>query len=87
MIDTVNAAALESLPLLVTQLGFNPGGGFDVSVSGLNPAKTYRLMRSADLTGFSMEVQRKQPASSTDSFTDPAPPAGNAFYRLELLEP
>jgi len=83
MIDEVNASILASNPLVVTHLGFNPGGGFDLSVSGLNPARTYRLMRSADLNSFSTEVERKQPSAATALFTDPNPPEDKAFYRLE----
>ena len=83
MIDDINSAALASVPLAVTELGFNPLDGFDVSVSGLNPARTYRLMRSADLNSFSTEVDRKQPSTASDIFTDPNPPEDKAFYRLE----
>ena len=84
MIDEVNASILASNPPVVTQLGFNPAGGFELSVSGLNPSRTYRLMRGNDLTGFPNEVLRKQPATTIDAFTDPTPPAGKAFYRVEL---
>ncbi|WP_353567129.1 hypothetical protein [Haloferula sargassicola] len=54
-----------------------------VTFSGLNPAVTYQLMRSTDLTDFSETADTFQPASPTDSFFDFNPPAGGAFYRLE----
>lgn len=56
-----------------------------LTVRGLRPARTYRLLRGVELPDFSTEVLRKQPAGETDVFTDPNPPSPRAFYVVEQL--
>jgi len=77
------AAPLE--PLVVESAGFNLDGDFEVTVSGLSTSHTYRLIRGTELTGFPDSVEEKLPAGVSDVFTDTAPPAGKAFYRVELI--
>ena len=77
------AAPLE--PLVVESAGFNLGGGFELTVSGLSTSRTYRLVRGTDLITFPNVVEEKVPATESDVFTDPTPPAGKAFYRVELV--
>ncbi|MBB5353432.1 hypothetical protein HNR46_003693 [Haloferula luteola] len=85
-LDPSSVPALDS-DLVVTAAAFDPEGDFVMTVSGLNPARNYRLMRGTDLAGFLFEVAIKQPVSETDSFTDADPPAGKAFYRVEEVSP
>jgi hypothetical protein len=57
----------------------------EVDFAGLNPAKTYQLVRSADLLeGFPTIVDGPRLAAGpADTFTDSAPPPVKAFYLLE----
>jgi hypothetical protein len=59
----------------------------EVSFSGLNPARSYQLVRSAGLQdGFPTVVDGpRTPAGVDDMFSDPSPPTGEAYYRLEEL--
>jgi hypothetical protein len=81
----------ESFPIpaspVVTTLGFNLAGGLELSVSGMNPTKTYQLLRGLDLTGFPDVVESKVPAGESDVFTDNNPPTGKAFYIVEEVAP
>jgi len=72
-------------PLIVESAGFNLDGDFEVAVSGLSTSHTYRLVRGTELTGFPDLIVEKVPAAETDVFTDATPPAGKAFYRVELV--
>ena len=72
------------LPMKVVSVAYNPGVSCAVTVEGLDLAATYRLLRSLDLNGFpDVVVSGHAPAATTDTFTDPNPPAGRAFYRVE----
>ena len=67
----------------ITSCGFN-GAAFDVTASGLDTTKTYVLKRSTDLQSFATTVGVPfTPASATETVSDPAPPTGTAFYRIE----
>jgi hypothetical protein len=39
-------------------------------------------MRGTDLLHFDVQVDSVTPASTSDTLTDPSPPAGKAFYRV-----
>ena len=71
-------------PVTVRQLGFN-GNSFQVQGDGFDLSRSYRLTRSQNLgDGFPTVVDGpRTPAATVDVFTDPAPPDGKAFYRLE----
>ncbi len=74
-------------PAGLTVIGVNhvPGVSFSVTVGGLDTAASYRLVRSTDLNGFPETiVSGRTPAGTTDTFTDNSPPAGKAFYRVEM---
>lgn len=81
------APSPEPLGPDVVSVGFNGVGGFEVTVSGLDSAATYRLVRGDTPGEFPTEVESKQPLGETDTFTDAAPPTGRAFYRVEDVEP
>lgn len=74
----------EPLPLKVLSVTYTPGVSCEVTVEGLDPAASYRLVRSLDLNGFpDVVVSGHTPAGTTDTFTDTSPPVGKAFYRVE----
>ncbi|WP_411845012.1 hypothetical protein AAFN60_14070 [Roseibacillus persicicus] len=74
-------------PLLAEAIGLNASGEFEIRASGLDVAKSYRLLRSSDLLDFTLEVQSKQPSSENEIFTDTTPPVGQAFYLVEEIQP
>lgn len=63
------------------------GSSVMVSFLGLDPAKNYQLVRSANLEdSFPTVVDGPRlPAGSTDTYTDATPPAGEAYYQLEVM--
>jgi hypothetical protein len=72
------------LPMKVVSVIYTPGVSCVVTVEGLDPGATYRLVRSLDLNGFpDVVVSGFTPAATTDTLTDTNPPAGKAFYRVE----
>jgi hypothetical protein len=74
----------EPLPMKVVSVDYTPGVSCAVTVEGLDPAATYRLVRSPDLAGFpDVVISGFSPAATTDTLTDNNPPAGRAFYRVE----
>lgn len=82
--DPLNANSFPvGAPLVVTAAGFNGSNEFEVTVTGLNPTKTYRMVRGTDLLNFPDEVDSQLAGGESDTFTDPTPPTGNAFYRVE----
>ena len=83
-LETVAFATIP--PLSISQAGFSDSA-FAITATGLDPSCRYVLTRSADLTdGFPLVMGSAfTPAGPTAVLTDPAPPPGSAFYRLELL--
>jgi hypothetical protein len=80
--EFVRVGALPTLK--VGGIEYTPGVRFDVTVTGLDPGARYRLVRSADLNGFpEVIVSGFKPDGTTDTISDPNPPAGRAFYRVE----
>ncbi|WP_367875033.1 ThuA domain-containing protein [Luteolibacter sp. Populi] len=82
-----NALMLRQLPPVggeprVASAGFN-GSAFEIHLQNLDPAKTYILRRSQTLSGFTNAGSPFTPAAAAMTVSDPAPPAGKAFYRLE----
>ncbi|HSP42978.1 MAG TPA: FG-GAP-like repeat-containing protein, partial [Luteolibacter sp.] len=72
------------MPMKIVSIAYNPGVSCAITVEGLDPAATYRLVRSLDLNGFpDVVVSGFTPAGTTDTLTDNNPPAGRAFYRVE----
>lgn len=69
------------VPPSVISFGFN-GAAYEVSVENLVPTKNYRLTRDTNLTGFT-PIGTAVSGVTTHTFSDPAPPAGKAFYRVE----
>jgi hypothetical protein len=82
--DMSLALGTTAAPLIVTDARFN-GAAFELTVTGFDTAKTYLLKRSGDLQdGFPDTVGAPfTPASATDTVSDPTPPAGRAFYKVE----
>lgn len=86
--DPLDAASVPTdSPVVITAAGFNGEGEFELTLSGLDPSKTYRLLRGEDLLAFPTEVETKQPLAETDTYTDATPPPGRAFYILEEVAP
>ncbi len=81
-VDVTFAAAAAPLPM-ITASGFVEGA-FHVSVEGMEPATTYVLKRSPDLLSFPDTVGDTFTGAATHTFIDPSPPAGKAFYRIEV---
>ena len=69
-------------PLQVIATGFN-GAAFEMTVTGFDTGKTYQLRRSTTLSGFSNVGAAFTPAGTTQVVSDPAPPAGKAFYMIQ----
>ena len=68
--------------ITVVNCGFN-GTAFEVEFENLSAGTTYNLTRSANLQdSFPNVVDTITVTASTDVFTDAAPPATEAFYRL-----
>jgi len=70
----------------VTHAGFS-GGSFQITVANLDTTKTYQLRRGADMVTFSNLGAAFTPAAAQQVLTDPAPPAGKAFYRVVEVSP
>lgn len=73
-------------PISILSAGFN-GAAFDLVVSGFDITKQYVLKRSANLQD-SFPTTAAGPFTPTDvtnTVSDLAPPAGQAFYRVELV--
>lgn len=80
---TFTAAAV--LPPLITASGFvDQGAAFEVFVERMTPTKTYVLKRSTDLSSFPDTIGSPFTGAAVNSFIDPTPPAGKAFYRIEV---
>jgi hypothetical protein len=79
-----NPADAASLPVVgnpvIVSSGFN-GSAFELNVENLQPAVSYQLMRSGALTDFD-PLGAPVTSVTTHTFSDPAPPAGKAFYRV-----
>jgi hypothetical protein len=65
----------------ITSSGFN-GAAFEVTAGNLVATKTYTLARGTDLSGFT-PIGTTFTGGTTHTFSDPAPPAGRAFYRVQ----
>ncbi|QJE97464.1 discoidin domain-containing protein [Luteolibacter luteus] len=68
--------------LVVTATSFN-GAAFELHVQGFDTTKSYKLRRSTDLINFNDVGTPFTPTSSSQVVTDPAPPAGKAFYKIQ----
>jgi alpha-L-fucosidase len=75
-------------PVALRESGFN-GPSFRVLADGLDLGRTYRMTRTIDLAdGFPTTVDGpRAPDATVDEFTDPAPAAAKAFYRIEEIAP
>lgn len=74
----------DPVALKIAGVEYTPGADLELTVEGLNPLSTYRLVRSTGLPGFpDTPVSGFVPEASTDTMIDPDPPAGGAFYRVE----
>jgi hypothetical protein len=60
-------------------------GAFQISVDGMEPATTYLLKRSSDLSSFPVTVGGTFTGATSYTFVDPSPPVGKAFYRVESV--
>jgi hypothetical protein len=68
---------------VITASGFVEGA-FQISVEGMEPATSYVLKRSPDLLSFPDTLGGAVTGATTHTFSDPSPPAGKAFYRIEV---
>lgn len=68
--------------LVVTGAAFD-GAVFEITVQGFDTTKSYQLRRSTDLVTFSDVGLPFTPAASTEVVSDPSPPAGKAFYKIQ----
>jgi hypothetical protein len=75
----------NSIPVVVEPsviaAGFN-GSAFGVTVGNLNVTKNYTLARGTDLSGFT-PIGATFTGGTTHTFSDPSPPVGKAFYRVQ----
>lgn len=79
------AAAVVEEPFVVDS-GFNPEGGFVITVDGLDTGLVYQLYRSIGLAGDWTAVGIPiAPATSIETFIDGDPPQPKAFYKVEDL--
>lgn len=81
-VDVTFTAGAAPVPV-ITASGFVEGA-FHVSVEGMESATTYVLKRSPDLLIFPDTVGDTFTGAATHTFIDPSPPAGKAFYRIEV---
>lgn len=81
----VRQVSTPSQPV-VTHTGFS-GGVFQITVNNLDTTKTYQLKRSTNLASFANLGTTFTPAAAQQIVTDPAPPAGKAFYRIVEVTP
>ena len=86
----LNGFSLASGPgsageMSITRIAFNLQAEVELTVTGMDPAKTYVLKRSADLVdGFPFTAFGPfSPASDTEVVIDAAPLPGRAFYIIE----
>ncbi|YCM42580.1 hypothetical protein V2O64_14810 [Verrucomicrobiaceae bacterium 227] len=87
-IDNLSFNQISAVPERpeVTQVELK-NGAFEITVTGLNPGKSYLLKRGADLLGFPETVSVFQPLSTSEVLTDPELPAGvRSFYRIEKVD-
>ncbi|MBN8459059.1 MAG: LamG domain-containing protein [Verrucomicrobia bacterium] len=82
-----------ALPLAITSAVFNGTGGFVVTVANLIPGRDYEFVRTGDpgdfdhATGTAVLLQPFVAAAETLVLTDPNPPDGKAFYRVQAVQP
>ncbi|GAA5481925.1 hypothetical protein [Haloferula sargassicola] len=77
--DAASAPVVGS-PMIVSA-AFN-GTAFEISVENLQASESYRLMRSLTLSDFA-PLGDAVTGVSSHTFSDPAPPADKAFYRIQ----
>jgi hypothetical protein len=71
---------IVALPSIIST-GFN-GTAFEVTAGNLEAAKSYTLARGTTLGGFT-PLGAVFTGGTTHTFSDPSPPAGRAFYRVQ----
>jgi len=71
-------------PLVITAVVRN-GAALDITVTGFETTKSYQLMRSTTLEAgsFTPVGSPFTPSNTTQVVSDPAAPAGRAFYRIQ----
>lgn len=70
---------------IVISSGFN-GAAFELTVANLTTSKSYTLARGTDLGSFS-PIGSVVTGVTTHTFSDPTPPTGKAFYRVQEVTP
>ena len=70
----------------LSPLGFSQQGEFLLEASRLDPAKSYRIRRGTSLADFPETVGSTISGQPAAQRSDPAPPPGRAFYRLETIQ-
>lgn len=84
VVATAPAGVVVSGPVTVLSAGFN-GAAFEVTYEGLDTATSYQWQRSAPgLGSFTNLGAPVVPVTSSETFSDPAPPEGAAYYRLSF---
>ncbi len=71
-------------PLRVVAAGFN-GEAFEISVEGMIPSSSYVLAWSSNLSSF-VPLGLPVTGMTAETFSDPAPPQGRSFYRVEEVD-
>jgi len=85
--EIAELAVRPVLPLSIEVVGRNEFDAMVIEARGLDPAKTYALMRSTDLVDFSERVESEIDGLSSWDFWDQFAVEGAVFYRLEEVEP
>ena len=82
VIDDLATALAGAGDPISSDAGFNVGDEFEIVVDGLVPNATYYLQRTDDLADGFVIIDSVEAAATTETFTDTAPPADNAFYKV-----
>ena len=80
--DVALVLSLSGASMASTNVVFNGSDEFEIVVDGLIPTVNYHLKRTADLSVDYTTVTTVEATSATETFTDPTPPAGKAFYKV-----
>lgn len=80
---TVYRTSVLAPPVKVTGIA-RVGGSIQITVTNLDPTKTYKLRRSSpNINAFTDLGAAFTPSGTTQVLTDNAPPAGKAFYIIQ----
>jgi hypothetical protein len=80
--DVALVPSLAGASMASTSVVFNGSDEFEIVVDGLIPTVNYHLKITTDLSVDFTTVNTVEATSATETFTDPTPPVGKAFYKV-----